>query len=71
MLKKIEKIKSKVLTMYNAISMLIHTYIHTYKSMLKIGRRCSYLVTAPLYIWKGARHNYYSCSFLLNRGVSL
>ena len=29
MLKKIEKIKSKVLTMYNAISMLIHTYIHT------------------------------------------
>ena len=35
----------------------------------KIGRRCSYLV-APL-SWKGARHRNYTCSFSLNRGVSL
>ena len=30
MQKKIEKIKEKVLTMYNEVSKLIHTYIHTY-----------------------------------------
>lgn len=31
--------------------------IHTYKSMSKFGR--------------GARHNYYSCSYLIFGGVSL
>lgn len=65
----------KLLKQMSKSSMLIHTYIHTYIQGLRqkisnYGRRCSYLVAAPLYYWKGARHSYYSCSYPL-RGGSL
>jgi hypothetical protein len=70
----------KLLTQMSKSSMLLHTYIHTYihtykqglrQKLSNYGRRCSYLVAAPLYYWKGARHSYYSCSYPLNRGGSL
>ena len=39
------------------------------KRTLYLERGCSYL--AALLQWKGARHNNYTCSFLVNRGAIL
>ncbi len=48
----------------------IYIYIYNYGKKSKYGRGCGYLVTAP-HKWKGARHKYYFCSFLLSRGAAL
>ena len=41
----------------------------TVQGKIYLERGCSYL--AALLQWKGARHNNYTCSFLLDRGVYL
>lgn len=53
----------------NVKNILDSVQYSTVQGKLYLERGCSYL--AALLQWKGARHNNYTCSFLLDRGVYL